>query len=46
MWRVLGFGRWGMTKHEEGLADVARHGDVNMTSVIVPINFEAKVGGA
>ena len=34
-----------MTQGEECFGHIARHGDVNVRCVVVPVNFESKVTG-
>jgi hypothetical protein len=46
MWRVLWAKRWRMIAFCEGTRDIAWHGDVNMTSTVVPVKSEAAVEGA
>ncbi len=45
MGRVLRSGRWSVTQRVEGLGNVAGHGDVDMTSSIVPVDFESEITG-
>ena len=42
---MLRSGWWGMTQREKGFGYVARHGDVNVAGIIVPVDFETEVTG-
>lgn len=45
MGRMLRFGRWRVTQREEGFWDIGGHGNVDVTGLIVPVNFETEVTG-
>ena len=42
MWGMLGFGGRGMTQGKKCLGDIARHGDIKVTGLVVPVNFKAE----
>jgi hypothetical protein len=42
MWGMLGFGGRGMTQGEKCLGDIARHGDVKVTGLVVPVNLKPR----
>lgn len=46
MWCMLRFGGCRMAQSEESLGNIVGHGDIDETSVIVPVDFEAKITGA
>ena len=46
MGSVLRSGRWLVTQSVESLGNIAGHGDVNVASVVIPVDFETEVTGS
>ena len=45
MWCMLRFGGGRMAQSEKSLGNIVGHGDVNKTSIIVPVNFKSEITG-